>query len=138
MSQTANYNGSKTSLVYLERDGKYSILHRTKKAHDESGDKWIGVGGKFEPGETPDECALREVKEATGLAMADVALRGVPAAALRRRSDSLSGTIPLRRRFPAIASLPRMVHYAASVEAAGRRSLSASRRCWGRSAAARR
>ena len=52
MSQKANYNGRKTSLVYLERDGKYLILHRTKKEHDENGDKWIGVGGKFEPGET--------------------------------------------------------------------------------------
>ena len=52
MSQQANYNGRKTSLVYLERDGKYLILHRTKKEHDENGDKWIGVGGKFEPGET--------------------------------------------------------------------------------------
>ena len=52
MSQKANYNGRKTSLVYLERDGKYLILHRTKKEHDENGDKWIGVGGKLEPGET--------------------------------------------------------------------------------------
>ena len=47
MSQKANYNGRKTSLVYLERDGKYLILHRTKKEHDENGDKWIGVGGKI-------------------------------------------------------------------------------------------
>ena len=77
MSQKANYNGRKTSLVYLERDGKYLILHRTKKEHDENGDKWIGVGGKFEPGETPDECALREVKEETGLTMSDFRLRGL-------------------------------------------------------------
>jgi len=73
----ANYNGRKTSLCYLERDGKYLILHRTKKEHDENGDKWIGVGGKFEPGETPDECALREVKEETGLTMTDFKLRGL-------------------------------------------------------------
>ena len=73
----ANYNGRKTSLVYLERDGKYLILHRTKKEHDENGDKWIGVGGKFEPGETPDQCALREVKEETGLTMSDFRLRGL-------------------------------------------------------------
>ena len=72
-----NFNGRKTSLVYLERDGKYLILHRTKKKHDENGDKWIGVGGKFEPGETPDDCALREVKEETGLTMTDFALRGI-------------------------------------------------------------
>ena len=70
-------NGRKTSLVYLERDGKYLILHRTKKEFDENGDKWIGVGGKFEPGETPDECALREVKEEAGLMMTDFRLRGL-------------------------------------------------------------
>lgn len=74
---TMNFNGRKTSLCYLERDGKYLILHRTKKANDENQDKWIGVGGKFEPGETPDECALREVKEETGLTMLDHRLRGL-------------------------------------------------------------
>ena len=67
----------KTSLCYLEKDGKYLILHRTKKENDENQDKWIGVGGKFEPGETPDECALREVKEETGLTMTDFRLRGL-------------------------------------------------------------
>ena len=72
-----NFNGRKTSLCYLERDGRCLILHRTKKAHDENQDKWIGVGGKFEPGETPDACALREVKEETGLTMTDFALRGI-------------------------------------------------------------
>ena len=75
--QVANDNGRKTSLCYLEREDKYLILHRTKKEHDENGDKWIGVGGKFEPGETPDECALREVKEETGLTMTDFVLRGL-------------------------------------------------------------
>ena len=58
-----------TTLCYLERNGAYLILHRTKKEHDENGDKWIGVGGKFEPGESPEECALREVREETGLTM---------------------------------------------------------------------
>ena len=77
MSQTDGFSGRKTSLVYLERDGKYLILHRTKKERDEKGDKWIGVGGKFEPGETPDACALREVKEETGLTMTDPRLRGL-------------------------------------------------------------
>ena len=70
-------NARRTSLVYLERDGRYLILHRTKKEHDENQDKWIGVGGKFEPGETPDACALREVKEETGLRMTDFALCGL-------------------------------------------------------------
>lgn len=71
------FNGRFTSLCYLERNGQYLILHRTKKEHDENADKWIGVGGKFEPGETPDECALREVKEETGLTMTDFTLRGL-------------------------------------------------------------
>ena len=72
-----NMDGRKTSLVYLERDGRYLILHRTKKDHDENHDKWIGLGGKFEPGETPDACALREVREESGLTMTDFALRGL-------------------------------------------------------------
>ncbi|MGN0833593.1 MAG: methylated-DNA--[protein]-cysteine S-methyltransferase [Kiritimatiellia bacterium] len=71
------FNGRSTSLCYLERDGRYLVLHRTKKANDANQDKWIGVGGKFEPGETPDACALREVKEETGLTMTDFALRGL-------------------------------------------------------------
>lgn len=66
-----------TTLCYLERDGRYLILHRTKKEHDENGDKWIGVGGKFEYGESPEECALREVKEETGLTMLKPLFRGL-------------------------------------------------------------
>ena len=70
-------NGRLTSLVYIEKDGCYLILHRTKKDHDENHDKWIGVGGKFEAGESPEECALREVKEETGLTMTSFRLRGL-------------------------------------------------------------
>ena len=66
-----------TTLCYIEKDGKYLVLHRTKKAHDENGDKWIGVGGKFEEGESPEECVLREVKEETGLTMTEFAYRGL-------------------------------------------------------------
>ena len=66
-----------TTLCYLERNGAYLILHRTKKEHDENGDKWIGVGGKFEQGESPEECALREVKEETGLTMLRPKFRGI-------------------------------------------------------------
>jgi len=66
-----------TTLCYLEKDGKYLMLHRTKKEHDENGDKWIGVGGKFEYGETPEECAMREVKEETGLTMINPSYRGL-------------------------------------------------------------
>lgn len=71
------YNGRLTTLCYLEKDGKYLILHRTKKANDENGDKWIGVGGKFEDGESPEECALREVREETGLTMTAFRFRGL-------------------------------------------------------------
>ena len=66
-----------TSLCYIEKDGCYLVLHRTKKEHDENGDKWIGVGGKFEPGESPFECVRREVKEETGLTMMNPRFRGI-------------------------------------------------------------
>ena len=56
-----------TSLCYIERDGQYLMLHRIKKEHDENRDKWIGIGGKFEQAESPEDCVLREVREETGL-----------------------------------------------------------------------
>ncbi|MCC8138138.1 MAG: 8-oxo-dGTP diphosphatase [Clostridiales bacterium] len=66
-----------TTLCYIERDGAYLMLHRVTKKHDINHGKWIGVGGKFEPGETPEECLLREVKEETGLTLPDYRLRGI-------------------------------------------------------------
>ncbi len=66
-----------STLIYLERDGKYLMLHRTKKENDLNRDKWIGVGGKFEPGESPEECMLREAKEETGLTLTRWRYRGV-------------------------------------------------------------
>ncbi len=66
-----------TTLVHLERDGKYLMLHRVKKERDENRDKWVGIGGKFEPGESPEDCALREVYEETGLVMKSWAYRGL-------------------------------------------------------------
>ena len=56
-----------TTLCYIERDGKYLMMHRTKKEGDINRDKWVGVGGHFEPDESPEECVRREVKEETGL-----------------------------------------------------------------------
>jgi 8-oxo-dGTP diphosphatase len=66
-----------TTLVHLERNGKYLMLHRIKKEHDENRDKWVGIGGKFEPGESPEDCAIREVREETGLNMRSWAYRGI-------------------------------------------------------------
>lgn len=66
-----------TTLCYIEQDGKYLMLNRNKKEDDYNEGKWIGVGGKFLRGETPDECLLREVREETGLTLTDYKLRGV-------------------------------------------------------------
>ena len=66
-----------TTLCYPERDGKYLMLHRVKKENDENRDKWIGVGGKFEDGESPEDCMRREVLEETGLTVTQYAYRGI-------------------------------------------------------------
>lgn len=66
-----------TSLCYLERDGKYLMLHRTKKKNDVNFEKWIGIGGKFEEGESPEECASREIFEETGLTVQNLCYRGI-------------------------------------------------------------
>ena len=66
-----------TTLVHLERDGCYLMLHRVRKERDENRDKWVGIGGKFEPGESPEDCALREVLEETGLTMHSWRYRGI-------------------------------------------------------------
>ena len=66
-----------TSLCYLERGGQYLMLHRVKKENDENHDKWIGVGGKFEPGESPEDCVCREVLEETGLRLTDYRYCGI-------------------------------------------------------------
>lgn len=58
-----------TTLCYIERGDEYLMLHRVKKEIDENKDKWIGIGGKFEEGESPEDCLLREVREETGLTL---------------------------------------------------------------------
>ena len=66
-----------TSLCYIRRSGKTLILHRDKKPNDPLHGKWIVPGGKFEPGESPLDCALREVWEETGLILKKAILRGI-------------------------------------------------------------
>ncbi len=66
-----------TTLCYIERDGKYLMLHRTKKVNDENKDKWIGIGGHFEEYESPYDCILREAKEETGLTLTNVSYHGI-------------------------------------------------------------
>lgn len=58
-----------TTLCYIERDGCYLLLHRVKKKNDLNHDKWIGIGGKLEENESPEECLLREAREETGLTL---------------------------------------------------------------------
>ena len=52
-----------TTLCYIEREGQYLMLHRVKKENDVNQDKWVGIGGKFEDKESPEECLVREVRE---------------------------------------------------------------------------
>ena len=66
-----------TTLCYIEKDGAYLMLHRVKKEKDINKDKWIGIGGHFETGESPDDCLLREVYEETGLTLTSFQLRGI-------------------------------------------------------------
>ena len=66
-----------TTMCYIERDGEYLMLHRTKKQNDPNHDLWLGIGGHFENGETPGECIKREVKEETGLTLIEPELRGM-------------------------------------------------------------
>ena len=66
-----------TTLCYIEQNGCYLMLHRVKKHQDPNAGKWIGVGGKFEENESPDECLVREVKEETGLTLTRWHCRGI-------------------------------------------------------------
>ena len=66
-----------STLCYLEKDGQYLMLHRVKKEKDLNKDKWIGVGGKFEDKESPEDCLRREVKEETGLTLTAWRYRGI-------------------------------------------------------------
>ncbi len=66
-----------TTVCYIERDGKYLMLHRVKKENDANRDKWIGIGGKLEYGESPFDCVRREVREECGLTLNSLRYRGI-------------------------------------------------------------
>lgn len=66
-----------TTLCYIEAEDSYLMLHRVSKKNDVNKDKWIGVGGHFEEGESPEECLLREVREETGLTLTSWRFRGI-------------------------------------------------------------
>lgn len=66
-----------TTLCHIEKDGKYLMLHRVKKENDLNHDKWVGIGGKFEDKESPEQCNRREVLEETGLTLLKSNYRGI-------------------------------------------------------------
>jgi len=66
-----------TTLCYIRRGEEYLMLHRVKKENDLNHDKWIGIGGKFEDKESPEDCLLREVREETGLTLTSYRYRGL-------------------------------------------------------------
>lgn len=66
-----------TTLCYVEKEDSFLMLHRVSKKNDVNKDKWIGVGGHFEEGESPEECLLREVSEETGLTLEAWSFRGI-------------------------------------------------------------
>jgi len=78
-----------TTLCYIQKDNKYLMLHRTKKENDLNEGKWLGVGGHFESFESPHECAIREVKEETGLDVVECKLKGMVTFVLNNEFDEI-------------------------------------------------
>lgn len=77
------------TLCYIESGNNILMLNRNKKKNDENQGKWIGVGGKLEPHESPDDCMIREVKEETGLKLIDYQLRGIITFVLPKWEDEI-------------------------------------------------
>lgn len=80
-----------TTLCYIEQDDRYLMLHRVKKKQDVNQDKWIGIGGHFEAGESPEECLLREVREETGLQLTSWRFRGIVTFTFQNPQSAVSG-----------------------------------------------
>ena len=78
-----------TTLCYITRGDEVLMLHRIKKKNDVNKDKWIGIGGKFEGEESPDECLLREAKEETGLTLTSWKCRGGGDLSVRRHRGGI-------------------------------------------------
>ena len=97
-----------TTLCYLEQDDAYLMLHRVTKKNDLNHDKWIGVGGKFEPFESPEDCLLREVREETGLQLTRFRCRGIVTFILGRLTE--------RRRVEIVAEPPAVKKAAVVIE----------------------
>ncbi|MGN1084982.1 MAG: NUDIX hydrolase, partial [Lachnospiraceae bacterium] len=76
-----------TTLCYAEREDAYLMLHRVKKVNDVNKDKWIGIGGHFEPGESPEECIRREALEETGLTLQNLRFRGIVTFCFRKSTE---------------------------------------------------
>ena len=66
-----------TTVCYIENDGAYLMMHRVKKQNDENRDKWIGIGGKLEEGESPYDCVRREFMEECAIVPEALRLRGI-------------------------------------------------------------
>ena len=66
-----------STLCYIEKNGRYLMMHRIKKANDQNHDKWIGIGGGFLENESPEDCIRREALEETGLTLSNVKLRAI-------------------------------------------------------------
>ena len=67
----------RTTLCYIRKNGKWLMLYRNKKPNDPNAGKWVGIGGRIEAGETPEECNLREVREETGLRLRSAHFHGI-------------------------------------------------------------
>ena len=74
---TGRQTVQETTLCYIEQDNRYLMLHRVKKKNDLNHDKWIGIGGKSEQGESPEECMRREIREETGLEVMKYSYRAI-------------------------------------------------------------